>query len=170
MIEVLTLLTKQTMSKYSRYNLFRNKFLLIAAPLLLLALSIAFIILNPENLVLPIVGAGLSLAVPLVVITANELSTNALYKTAYNQEEPAYINYLFNQNNFELKNNFGGLVTTNVLNYDRIILCVELKNFFYLYLNKSYAYIVDKTNFKQGTVNELAELLSFHCLKYKKKF
>lgn len=168
MIESLTILTRQVLSKYSRFNLLRNKMLLILSPFLLLAVSILLFLLDRKSILLPALALGLALLIPLVVLTVNEVFINVLYKKSYRQDGIPYIKYLFNQNNFEFENNLGDLITTSVLVYDNIQTCFETKDFFYLYVNKNYAYIVDKSGFKQGNASELSELLKFKVKKFKK--
>ena len=165
MIEVLTVLKEEIILKFSKFNLMRNKFTLFIIPILLILLSIVLLILNIEKFVLPIIGICLAVLVPVAMIFVNSLFTKVTFK--HEQEGDTYFKFLFNQNNYEVENNIGGLVTTNVLLYQHILKCFETKLYFYLYVNKNYAYIVDKAGFQNGSAEELSELLKFNCRKYK---
>jgi len=167
MIEVVTLLTKEVVANFTRYNLSRSKWTIIICSVLLLGLAILLLSLGGD-IILSIVAIALSFIIPVLFIWLNYLMTNMLYKNSFLQEEQAYMKFLFNQDNFEFENNIGGLITTSVLIYQNILKCIETKDFFYLYINKNYAYIVDKNGFRNGNVLELSELLKFNCKKYKR--
>lgn len=169
MIEILTLLTKEMISKFTKYNLMKNKWPIIICPAILLTLGILLLVLK-SNIWLAIAAIVLSIAVPLLLIWLNGLMTNMLYKNGFLQEAQPYMKFLFNHNNFELEHNIGELITTSVLSYSNILRCVETKELFYLYLNKYYAYIVDKKGIMIGKIFELTDLLEHNCKKYKKLF
>jgi len=167
MIEVITILTKEMIAKLTKYNLIRSKWPIIICPAVLLVLGILLLILK-SNIWLALTAICLSVAVPLILVGLNYLMTNMLYKNGFLQEREPYMKFVFNHNNFELEQNIGGLVTTNILNYSNILRCVETKELFYLYVNKHYAYMVDKKGFIRGKLFELTDLLEHSCKKYKK--
>ena len=167
MIEVLTLLAKEMIAKLNKNNLKKNIWPIIICPVILLTLGILLFILK-ANIWLAIAAIVLSIATPPLFIWLNYLMTYMFYKNGFLQEAQPYMKFLFNHNNFELEHNIGGLVTTKVLKYSYILQCVETKELFYLYVNKHYAYMVDKKGFKRGKLSELTDILQHNCKKYKK--
>lgn len=63
---------------------------------------------------------------------------------------------------------FDKLDNSNV-NYNELRKIFETKNFFYLYLDKTHAFIISKENFSIGTPTDFSKFIKKKCfLKYKK--
>ena len=74
------------------------------------------------------------------------------------------IEYLFKKNNFKLSTN-----KDEYIDYNTLYKVLETKDCYYLYLNSSKAFIVDKTNMNEEDITNLTKIFKEKVPKYKEK-
>ena len=80
---------------------------------------------------------------------------------------PTAINtFCFYENSFLIKNQKG----ESKMKYYKLHRVYETKDFFYLYLDSTYAFLLKKDNFSYGTSNNFSRFIKKKCsIKFKKK-
>lgn len=74
------------------------------------------------------------------------------------------IEYLFKKNNFKLSTN-----KDEYIDYSSLYKVLETKEYYYLYINKSRALIVDKKNMSTSDIENLTNIFKEKVSKYKEK-
>lgn len=100
-----------------------------------------------------------------------ELNTNMLPNLSYkriknNKDTPigTKIKYTFKKNNFQINT-----TKEEYIDYDKLYKVINTKDAYYLYINKTKSFIVDKANLKKEDINFLDNIFKEKVLKYKEK-
>ena len=90
------------------------------------------------------------------------LPIRRLKKTKSNIKKKSNSTHVFLFYDYYLK------VDKEIVYYFKLYKIFEVKDYFYLYINKDYALMLDKKGFKMGTVDEFRNFIKKKCLfKYK---
>lgn len=154
---------KETMKKFLRFNMFKGRFYKIT-PYIYGVLVVIFIFISIMYQIslrfdlFMTAAAVILLAAYLVQIITFYFYPNVKMK---NRDEKADSEnfYIFHENFFEYYTSKTGPKKRGRFNYENIFKVFETKEFFYLYINKKGAFIVDKEKIHDGEISEVSNIL-----------
>ena len=160
MIEVITKYTKESVKKYYRFHMLKKRVVskICLAILIICGFFLLFLSLFTDDSSPVIIGiASIILAASPFYFPA--INTNILYK-----KSPAVFDtgstIHFLEDHFSITMAGEYQSGTNDIKYEALVNVYEIRDFFYLYIQPNMAYIVDKSDFTQGSPEELSQLFA----------
>lgn len=154
---------RDTMKKFLRFNMFKGKFYKIT-PYIYGFLVAVFIITS--ILYQAMIKFDLFMTAATVILTAAytvQLVMFYYYPTAKlknrDEKKSASTFYIFRDDSFEYYNSKTGKEKSMSLSYSNLFKVFETKEFFYLYINKKGAFIVDKKTLKEEDIPTVSAVL-----------
>lgn len=83
--------------------------------------------------------------------------SNELHSEKFQKEKE--FSFVFFEDHFEIRNK----IYRDISYYNKLKHIYETKDFFYLYINKDYAYLLSKSGFITGTPNNFANFIRKKC-------
>ena len=154
--------TKEDFAYFTRYTEFfaNGKFAKILC-FLVAALALIVVALFTGQgvfLVCAAIFAGFGLLLLALSLGAVSKRVSAMLREA--KEFYAVENvYVFSENGFAVENKVKGRIKTKEVPYANILRAVEVKKFFFLYVNRTLAFIVSKAGIEEGSAEELSKTL-----------
>ena len=163
MIEVRTKYTKKAIRKYHWFHSYKK----MPQKIMTIVFSIAYLFMLYSVILSFFTTGDLSgvfskavfiIGMPALFLVAPIISTNNMLK-----KSSAYFGsgstFTFYEDHFTGITVGGAINSTSEINYAALVKAYETKAYFYLYLQPSQAYVIDKQAFTQGTPGELSALL-----------
>lgn len=161
--------TQYSKKVYDQFTRFHNEKFSLSYNLFtvfILILLIYCLIMTIRN---KIVFLAILFSLVLIVFIVYRLFNPLLfYKKQVNKKaisKEKIFKFYFYDKYFKIRDN----LNYDIIHYFKLYKVFETNNFFYLYLDKKYSFIIDKNGFSQGTVEEFSKFIKDKMwLKYSK--
>ena len=148
--------SKKVYDEFTRFHNDKNSLSYDLFTIFIIVLLIYCLVMTIKN---KIVFLAVIFGVALIVWVAYRLFNPVFfYKKEVNKKDVSKektFKFYFYDNYFKIRDN----LDYNTIYYFRLHKVYETKNFFYLYFDKKYSFIVDKSGFSQGTAEEFSKFI-----------
>jgi len=153
-----TVLTKEKHITYNRF-LFKKRALpkIIIIEVVLFVLAIAYFF--TDNYYMFGLVLFLIAFLPFVLVISNKISVRKMYESQKLVQDNPEVEFKFDETQFEIKSSDPFHNTQSTLAYEKLYSILQDNENFYFFLNRTNAFIIDKTTFKEGTKEELQAII-----------